>query len=218
MSAAYPTRYRDRHGEVVTQLHNDGQTLSMVVRGVEFRGRDFDGLEPTPSTDPAALSPFTLQHGDLCACTLDFEMPLPVVIDQQIQEGTLTVHLELGEPTPKGGIDREILSLTLNVGGRVYRSPGTSGWFEDELLELQRRLPEGAHLKACITCAFSDYSPYGHGLFGGLACFRGNKPAYQSIQGKADLFRVWDTLTGFVQETYLCPEFERRTPGTGYRG
>jgi hypothetical protein len=62
------------------------------------------------------------------------------------------------------------------------------------------------------------YSPYGHGLFGGLACFRGNKAGYRAVTGKDDLFAVWDTMTEFVQETHLCPEFERRVPGTGYRG
>ena len=46
---------------------------------------------------------------------------------------------------------------------------------EDELLDIQRQMPEGTYLKACINCAFSDYCPGGHGLFGGLACFRDNK-------------------------------------------
>jgi hypothetical protein len=74
------------------------------------------------------------------------------------------------------------------------------------------------YLKACINCAFSDYSPCGHGLFGGLACFRDNKQAYLSVQTKRDLFEIWSTMTEFVQETFLCSEFERRAPGAGYRG
>ena len=80
-------------------------------------------------------------------------------------------------------------------------------------------MPEGEYLKACINCAFSDYSPFGHGLFGGLACFRDNKEGYRMVKTKHDLFRVWGTMTGvLVQETFLCREFERRFPDTGYRG
>jgi hypothetical protein len=86
------------------------------------------------------------------------------------------------------------------------------------MLDVQNQLPSGTHLRACITCAYSDYSPVGHGLFGGLACFRDNKSEYLAVRSKADLFRIWSKMTGFVQETYLCPEFERRQPRTGYRG
>jgi hypothetical protein len=106
----------------------------------------------------------------------------------------------------------------LKFEDQTLTSGGWSGWFEDELLDLQRQLPPGAYLKACINCAYSDYNPYGHGMFGCLACFRGNKAGYWAVGGKRDLLLVRDTMTEYVQETYLCPEFERRHPGTGYRG
>jgi hypothetical protein len=131
--------------------------------------------------------------------------------------GLLLAHLELGEPRANGSLDRELLALRLSVDGRQYCSSGRSGWFEDELIDIQRQLPEGTFLKACITCAFSDYSPAGHGLFGGLACFRDNKIGYKLVKSKSDLFRIWDTKSEFVQETYVCPEFERRAPHAGYR-
>jgi hypothetical protein len=129
-----------------------------------------------------------------------------------------SARLELGNPAPNGGLDREHLTLELRLGGRTYQSSGRSGWFEDEMLDVQGQLPPGTYLRACITCAYSDYSPIGHGLFGGMACFRDNKAEYLAVRSKADLFRIWGTMTEFVQETYLCPEFERRQPGTGYRG
>jgi hypothetical protein len=210
-------RYCDRHGEVSTTIKNDGKTLSMVVRGVEFRGNDFDTLEPSDGTDPDRLTPFTLLHG-LCACTIEAKMPIRAVVDGDTVQGLLSIHLELGEPKSNGSIDREVLALGLMLGQTVYRSRGTSAWFEDELLDLQRQLPDGTYLKACINCAFSDYSPYGHGLFGGLACFRDNKDEYLTVNSKRELFRIWNTMTEFVQETYVCPDFRRRVPGTGYRG
>jgi hypothetical protein len=218
MNAIYPTKYRDRAGEVVATMTNDGNMLSVVLRGVEFRGGDFDALEPVGGPDPDRLASFTFQHGCLCACEMEVEMPVLVATPRGDLDGRLVARLELGDPAPNGGIDREYLLLRLGFGDRVLASRGWSGWFEDELADLQRQMPEGTYLKACVTCAFSDYSPVGHGLFGGLACFRGNKAGYRAVRSKADLFRVWDTMTGFVQETFLCPEFERRSPGTGYRG
>jgi hypothetical protein len=218
MLMRYPARYRDRSGEESLSIRNDGKVLSATIRGVEFRGGDFDTLEPTPGTDPDRLSSFTLQQNALCSCVIDVEIPVPVVTPHGVTHGELSAHLELGDPAPNGGIDREYLSLRLRFGDRVLTSRGWSGWFEDELADLQRQMPEGTYLKACISCAFSDFSPMGHGLFGGLACFRGNRAGYRSVRTKRDLFEVWGTMTAFVQETHLCPEFERRTPGTGYRG
>ena len=214
---SYPTIYRDKIGEETTTIDNDGRELRMVVRGVEFRGGDFDCLEPTEKQDASRLACFTLQKGDLCSCVIECKIPVRVA-GAETTEGTLDVHVELGNPEPKGGIDRLYLQLTLQLGHYCFVSSGWSGWFEDELLDLQKQLPEGVFLKSCINCAFSDYSPLGHGMFGGLACFRDNKEGYRAVRTKGDIFRVWKTMTEYVQETYLCAEFEKRQPKTGYRG
>ena len=191
MNADYPTRYRDRHGEVATVIHNDGKCLSMTVRGVEFGANDLDDFEPLGAVEAAAATPFPLHNGSLCSCDIEFEMPLAAVVRGEAAEGVLSVRLELGDPRPPptGGLDWTVLTLALSIDGQVYRSAGTSGWFEDELLDLHRQLPEGVAMKACITCAFSDYSPYGHGLFGDLACFRDNKAGYLACRGKPGIFR-----------------------------
>ncbi len=218
MTLHFPARYADRFGHEATSIANDGATLSMVVRGVVFAGSDFDGLEPAAGTDPARLTSFALQQGSLCSCVIEADIPIPVAGPAGTEEGVLTARLELGDPAPNGGLDRKHLTLVLRVGDGSFASSGRSGWFEDEMLEVQGQLPPGTHMRVCINCAYSDYSPVGHGLFGGLACFRDNKAGYRAVRSKADLFRVWGTMTGFVQETYLCPEFDRRQPGTGYRG
>ena len=51
----YPARYKDRFGQEPTTILDDGGSLTMVVRGVRFRGRDFDGFEPQDVSDPAQL-------------------------------------------------------------------------------------------------------------------------------------------------------------------
>src|SRR5689334_10536913 len=145
MLVTYPASYRDRSGEEHISILNDGKVLSATIRGVEFRGGDFDALEPTPGTDPEMLSSFTLQQNALCSSVIDFEIPVPVVTPHGVAEGVLAAHLELGNPAPNGGIDREYLSLRLGFGDEVLTSRGWSGWFEDELADLQRQMPEGTY-------------------------------------------------------------------------
>jgi Family of unknown function (DUF6304) len=177
MRAEYPARYRDRVGQELTAITNDGQVLSMTVRGILFQGSDFDSFEPAGEPDPVQLASFTLSRGELCSCIIEAEIPIPVVTPHGMVEGVLAICLELGDPAPHGGIDREYLTLKLILEGQVITSKGWSGWFEDELLDIQIQLPQDTYMKACINCAFSDYSPFGHGLFGDLACFRDNKIA-----------------------------------------
>lgn len=218
MNETYQGSYTDRLGEEPMTLHNDGQVLRTKIRGVTFWGYDFDGLTPEEDTPPEKLTSFTLQQGDLCSCVIECDMPIPVVIGEEIMEGRLRVFLDLGDPVSNGGLDHETLTLSLTVMGQTFTGSGRSGCFEDELLEIQAALPQGAYMRACINCAFSDYNPAGHGSFGAMMCFRDNQEEYLSVKNKADFFRMWDTRTEYVQETYLCPQFRRRRPGTGYRG
>lgn len=214
----YPARYQDARGIEPTTIANDGETLRLVVRGVEWTGRDFDGLEAAPGASPAQLARFTLAAGSLCQCELAFDLPLVVVDTGGDTPATLSVELRLGRPRPDGGLDDEEVRLTLaSVHGR-FVGAGTSGWFEDELLDIQRQLPPGVYLRACITCLYSDYSPAGHGLFGWMMCFRNLKAEYLKVRSKVEFWSVHDRAERLVQETYHCPEFERRRPGTGYRG
>lgn len=217
MRASYPARYHDDSGDLDGVIENDGRTLRLKLGAVEFSGTDFDGLEPTQRD--SLPERFTLdRERDLCHCALDFAIPHAVLTGTGREEGFLHVHLELGKPRVTGGLDHELVRLELRVGERRFASRGASGWFEDELDDVQRALPSGWHLHSCYGCAYSDYSPAGHGLFGGLACFRGNKSGYLAVEDKVDLFKVWPTLTESVQETYVCPEFDRRRPRAGYRG
>jgi len=219
-AGSYKAIYSDAVGEIRTTLANDGKRLTMRLGAVEFEGDDLDAFEPVGSPDQEALSRFTLDtNGWLCAFSLDFKMPVHVLVGgAEEEQGQLVVHVEIGRPSRRGSPEEVRVRLELAVGDRTFASPGLSGWFEDELLAIQKALPAAWHLKMCFGCAFSDYSPAGHGLFGGLACFRGNKAAYLAVRTKADFWPVLDTMTEAVQETYLCPEFEVRKPGTGYRG
>src|ERR1700722_222386 len=110
MLAAYPAKYKDQFGEEQTSIRNDGKALSMTVRGVEFRGDDWDSLEPTGELSPAERR-FVLQYGSLCSFKIEVEMPVPVVVDDDTQEGTLEIEFELGDPLPNGSVTGESLLL-----------------------------------------------------------------------------------------------------------
>lgn len=223
MKASYKATYSDANGQEQTAIHNDGNTLEMRVRGVLFIGWMLDDFKPTISPDDAALSTFSLSRDSdgsatLCAYTLTFDMPLPIGTSGGIQEGMLRVQIELGSQTERGNIDGEVFVLTLYFGGAQYQSRGRSGWIEEELLDIQRLLPENVFMRACINCAYSDYSVYGSGAFGCLLCYRDCKEDYLRIQSKAEYSHLMKRFTATVQETYLCDEFDRRKPGAGYRG
>jgi hypothetical protein len=212
----YDGTYSDARGREVIALLNDGDTLRTTIRDIEFSGPDFDGM--TPVDDSINLAEFTLHHSELCACLFAFDISIPVIIQGSEVSGILYVDLELGAPTPNGGIDRERLGLSLEYGEHRVGSSGGNGYFEDAFAEIARQLPQSVFIKACINCLFSDYSPLGHGLYGGMMCFRNIKAEYLQVKSKRDFFSVLGRQDRFVQETYLCSEFSRRIPGTGYRG
>lgn len=198
--------YRDAHGELAASFENDGLTLVLIIDGTRFEGQDFDGLEPVGK----APARFTLNHNELCGCELRCTLPVGLLDpDGVAQASELGMTLTLGHPAPNGGIDREDLTLT----------PDEASWFEDELVSLRDQLPPGWRLRCCFGCAWSDYSPIGHGLFGSLACFRRQKPGYRAAADKPAWFALFEApTTEWVQETHLCDEFEPRPPNTGYRG
>jgi hypothetical protein len=219
----YPARYTDRFGTEPTTILDDGASLTMIVRGVRFRGRDFDVFEPEGVSDPALLKRFSFLRGGLCDCVIQANIPLPLATPTGAVDGLLTLELQVGQPQPTGHVEYERLTLHLAFSGQEYTSDGKTGWFEGEMVDLQGKLPPGTFMKACFGCAFADYSPYGHGLSGNMICFRTNKAGYLALPSgenfsKDAYFDVIDTVSEMVRETHLCPEFERRKPGTGYRG
>ncbi|MGI5499663.1 hypothetical protein [Lentzea sp. CA-135723] len=73
----------------------------------------------------------------------------------------------------------------------------------------------GVTSECCFTCLFSDYAPGGQAVLG-MRCHRDVRERYLAVRSKADYWHV--PVTQDVPETYLCGEYQRRIPGTGYRG
>jgi len=218
----WPTTYTNRYGQETTTLESDGTSLYMVLRGTLFEGSSFTSLCPKNEEDiPTLGSTFPLSRfGELHACVFACELPLSLMVRGATEPGKLLVHFEVFDETRF--LPRQAawdMWLELHVGDNTFRSSHGFFDFEERLNEIQAHLPKDTYLQACIHCAFSDYSPAGHGEFGDLWCFRSNKQGYRNVTSKWDLFRLMSQAQPeAVQETYLCPEFEKRKPGTGYRG
>ncbi|MEU6949269.1 DUF6304 family protein [Streptomyces sp. NPDC046316] len=117
--------YRDRSGAEAIVITVDGRQVSARIRGVEYTGASF-----------AALSAAEEGGEALTGCVLEWDLPLPVVVDGVAQQATLSCLLTLGERTD--------LSLTLHYGGTAYESGIAGGDFEEALGRVRRQLPAGA--------------------------------------------------------------------------
>ncbi|MFF8672770.1 DUF6304 family protein [Streptomyces sp. NPDC015242] len=218
-----PGRYTDRHGAQDVVFESDGRELiRTTIRGVRFEGESMDALGALSGEPPAEM--FRFLDGDLCSCLLEWEVPLRVdVAGRDTRAGVLRCALRLGDPgpAPHRGLDEQSLTVALRLDGHTYGGPAGHDDFEAALYDIQHRLPPGARLRACVACAWSDYSPAGHGLMAGLACFRDAKDRYRRVDGKHGphgIFALWPERTEQVQETHLCGEFEPRGAHGGYRG
>ncbi|QDT94310.1 DUF6304 family protein [Gimesia algae] len=209
-------RYTDRIGTIVGTMTNDGADIRINLDGWEFVGKMFDDMEPVQSV--CLPDRFLIHQDSLVDC--DFEFIIPVLVNDrnQLIKVDLSVHFELGKPNDRGGIDKEGFQIALEYNAIKYVSSGRLEDMEDKLLKIQKQLPDGLFIQACINCLYSDYSPYGNGVFGCMMCFRNLKQEYLQVKSKEEFFHIHDHFERQVQETWLCDEFERRVPGTGYRG
>ncbi len=115
----YPGIYRDKIGNEAVVIRNDGQELSMMLRGVEFAGRDIMGMEPLDKDERAELASFTFSRysnasADLCACTIDYELPMPISVQGWRTKARLVVHVEMGEPAERGMLDYEFTAVDID--------------------------------------------------------------------------------------------------------
>ncbi|MEV4949459.1 DUF6304 family protein [Streptomyces sp. NPDC053755] len=117
--------YRDRGGAEAIVITVDGRQVSTRIRGVSYTGESFGALRAADGSGEA-----------LTGCVLEWDLPLPVVLDGATEQATLGCLLTLGE--------RVDLSLTLHHGGAAYESGIAGGDFEEALDRVRRQLPEGA--------------------------------------------------------------------------
>jgi hypothetical protein len=178
--------------------------IHTVVRGVEVWGFQLDGLEPVESGQRRLT---VNAAGDLDQCVLGGELPCTLEVDGSRRPTTVRFTLDLRIDEPKN------LRLAADLDGVTVEVADDD--FEQGLQRLEDSFPSGARLACCVTCLYSDYSPAGRDMIG-IRCRREAKEQYLAVRSKRDYWSV--PVTEEVPETYLCAEYERRVPGTGYRG
>ena len=189
----------------------------MRVRGVLFKSDDFDEFEFAETVPLHKLKQFNIDEGVLCGYSLLCTIPITVSylkVDEFAQ-----LHVNYIETLPEESKARSAtFKFQLICRDLDIRTLQSHHYFEDGLNEIKNNFPPGVFFRACINCRYSDYEPGGGGTFGSMFCFRGNKEAYLQVKTKSDLFKILSTRSEFVQETHLCPEFDKRFPNQFYRG
>jgi hypothetical protein len=210
----HAARYSDARGEAAAVLENDGDILSLSVRGVRFSGPDFDALWPAREASQADLAGFTLEAGALADYRLEYAMPLPLEAGGRTRDGELTVRIDLAAAPDSSGRG---VALEHRCGAGRAATGRAHRHFEAALDALQARLG-GAVPQACAACAHAAYNPAGHGMYGALMCFRSLKLELGAAREAGDVRPLLGRQDRFVQETWSCgdwtpavePQAERR--------
>ncbi|MET9802294.1 DUF6304 family protein [Streptomyces sp. NPDC006368] len=125
--------YRDRRGAEAITITTAGRRIATRVRGVEYAGASCAALRAAEENGGLPLA----------GCVLEWDLPLPVVIDGAPQHATLSCLLALGEALSDGSPERVDLQLTLHLGGAAYESGLAGGDFDQALDRILRQLPPG---------------------------------------------------------------------------
>jgi len=231
----YKAKYTDKNGSVNTIITNNFQegnvgSLFMEVDGVKFEGTSFDDfiLIDKEEHTKEELKRFAFAqinvHGSdnyifsLCDCVLEFSIPV-ILIREKINEnvsGTLDVHLTLGRALNKGALAFEEANFKLKFENKKLES--TSDYFEMGFQGIRKQLNGEIAIKNCFTCLYSDYHPIGNSFFGSMMCFKNNKDAYLKVMDKISFLKLTEKGFIYVQETYSCAEYKKRSQNIGYRG
>lgn len=209
----YFATYQDKRGTEDISINSDGSDMFFTLRGIDFEGHDFEML----TASEIDLTKFDYElfadgTGDLTNFNLSITIPIQLFNAQTNQTFTenLTAHIEVGKTTTIDELDSELNSLILTTSFGEFKVAKKLEWMEDALIVLQSKLPKNIYLKTCLSCKYSNYSPFGNGMFGSIYCFKNVKNKLKSLNDKTDLLDIWtkeamDTSDIFsVQETFDC--------------
>lgn len=194
-------------------IANDGKALSFELFGCDFYG---DELAYMKSNNPDVPDLLPKNHdGCLCDCRFIYKVPQIIMHDNQEFAIIFNIEHHLGKPAPNGGLDDETVVMGIYFKGSYHKACG--GWYEDVLLDLKQQLGQDVFFKNCFGCLYSDYSIFGQSAFGSLMCFYGQKECYLLAKDKKDYMALYDNAL-YVQETFICDDFQMRDRQVGYRG
>jgi hypothetical protein len=231
----YAGIFKDEIGTSKAIVDSMGTWLSLKSRGIRFEGTDSlnwlvrDYLLSQEIADlkfkfhqpPTGKTDVETSHIGkipvLDKFKLDFVIPVKYATaqanDQSImEEAKIHVTSQHNEQYDSLAIRLELPSGEIihpdSPSIDVYGLPTS---FDEQIKQIQQKLPAKSFLKTCWSCALSEYSPLTKSTsFGSLACFR-QWPGIQKVRDKIELLRNWNKHLEKVQETHLCESFTRRT-------
>jgi len=220
----YLATYQDKIGKENILIKSDGSTMFFTLRNIDFEGHDFEMLTGEIDNTKFEYEKFADGSGDLT--NFKIIITFPVLLFNSISNQTFTesliTHIEVGETTTIEGLGSEINRLRLTTSFGEFVIEKKLEWMEDALIAIQNKLPENIYLKTCLCCKYSNYSPFGNGMFGSIYCFKKLKSELKLLNDKTDLFEIWtaeavdkgDIFS--VQETFDCSEHQLPTEDDWY--
>ncbi|WP_103070098.1 DUF6304 family protein [Aquimarina sediminis] len=220
----YIATYQDKRGTETIDIESDGSDMYFTLRDIEFEGHDFEMLSGEIDETKFDYEKYEDGSGDLTNFKITVNIPIQLFNAQTNKTFTenLTAYIEVGETTTIDGLESEIDCLILTTSFGEFIVKKKLEWMEDALIALQNQLPENIYLKTCLSCKYSNYSPFGNGMFGGIYCFNKIKEQLVELNGKHDLLDIWtkeamdkgDIFS--VQETFDCSEHKLPTEDDWY--
>ncbi|WP_159023309.1 DUF6304 family protein [Formosa sp. L2A11] len=198
----YSVKYKDTFGSLNTKIYSDGSILNLTLRGVHFKGYDFEALEGIVDKSKFEYAVYDNGVGVLTNFELTTEMPIDILDNGIVKTENLIAYIATGS-------NKSSVRLTLKTEHGIFLNKVEYDSFEDAILNIQNQLPENVKIKTCLSCKYSNYHPVGNGMFGGLNCFKNVKEDLEQVCNKSDLMHLWDkgleeNKTFNVQETNVC--------------
>lgn len=216
-------KYIDKYGEEITSITSDGNTLNIMIRDVLFEGRSFEYLSPKAKSIKELKNKFNFYNDDcLCDCEFVISRPIEIFNGRESFNGLLKINILLGQSMGNAideltNIQTQILLDFENEHfiTKKYNYPagGAIGDIETALFALKDQLPSGYTLKCCFFCLYSTYSPHGKNYFGDMQCYRNLKSQYSTPKELKES-QFWHNYhpERYVQETYLCMDYDVKPP------
>lgn len=205
MILKYPVEYKDAFGIEKCHFTADGQSLTITIRNIAFEGHFWD-LSPVNNTKEEIEDHFNLEEFNysddskgfkLIGYSLKVQIPIKIINAENLEVDGL-IHFN-SQPH----------SLEFEFEGTIY--PFERPNFEYGLASEHTRSLHINHIKCCVNCIYSDYSPFGSDEYGDLMCFKNSKSEWLKIgyKGLKEIQNWNEVLTiERTQEAYWCDEFK----------
>lgn len=209
----YKAIYKDKFGIEHSEFRSDASELNIKLRGIEFEGFCFETLEGKVDESKFEYLKYADGSGDLTNCEFDVEIPIKINDDGKLSEGLIKASIKIREISQKEKIDEFGVQLTLSSKYGEFSNPKRYDGFERALNNIQDQLPDKIEMQICLSCKYSNYTPGGNGMFGGILCFKGWGERVSEIVDKASLFKLrnkglMENKIFETQETYDCDEHQ----------